>query len=95
MSTGLRERINTALSAFSVTKPACSPNAPIVAFPSGEWEVAQSEGLVAVFADLLLPGLHLGVRGPGLSMLYPLTDRPLKLSRQLGQPSSSMLVFLH
>lgn len=70
------------LSAFSIIKPAFNPNAPIIVFPTGEWEAAQPEGLVAVFADLPLPSLLPGE----LSVLYPLIDSPLQPTRQLGRP---------
>lgn len=42
-------------SAFSIIKPVHNLNTPIIVFPSGEWEATQPEGLVFVFADLLLP----------------------------------------
>ena len=52
-----------------------------MAFPSGEWEATQPEGL-SLFADLLLPGFCLGELG----VLCPLFTDSLKPSWQRGQP---------
>lgn len=76
-------------SAFSIIKPVHNLNTPIIVFPSGEWEATQPEGLVFVFADLLLPNPDVRCARCILSFTDP------RLPDSWASLSFSMLVFLH
>lgn len=75
-------------SAFSIIKPVHNLNTPIIVFPSGEWEATQPEGLVFVFADLLLPNPDVLVVSSHLQTLAFLTAGPASASPCLSSCTS-------